>query len=374
MRDHSSLDSGRPTGHFLIYSADQGARELCDRPADHPPSGMIVRASQRSSGARAARGLRSRGFDRFLGVDAGSWTRLRASPDRPMDLPDDGLFPVTLDDWSQNIASEKADLVLSPSGFVDSDDWDALGAVLLAGRATDRPDVRTLVATDATMLDPPRAERFVDHITGEPRPLALIFAAKSAPLAPRARLSALRRLMSKSPGTWLLATDVLVATDAVVRGATAACGLTSGTRRPTRPGDRGGQPAADWVPGTFLRELWEMRSPPIYAHWYTGHRSPTCAECGGRAVDGFTAAPADKEQIVRHNLHAWQAVNAELSSRSHEAASRWLIHERRRALDAHLAVRPVGSAVEADATLRHLCELDDPYGRRTSPSGAWPDR
>jgi hypothetical protein len=69
------------------------------------------------------------------------------------------------------------------------------------------------------------------------------------------------------------------------------------------------------VPGLFLRELWETRSPSVYADWFANRRAPTCAACGGRSLDRFSSHPLDKQQVLRHNVHAWLDVLDEISGR-----------------------------------------------------------
>jgi hypothetical protein len=120
----------------------------------------------------------------------------------------------------------------------------------------------------------------------------------------------------------------------------------------------------------FLRELWEHRSPGIYADWYANSPSPICRACGGRALDAFDNDEADKQAVLRHNLHAWLAVADELGTKNAAEQHRWLADEWSAALAAHLSLRPALGNIEADRVLRQLVELDDPMGRRTTPRGA----
>lgn len=127
----------------------------------------------------------------------------------------------------------------------------------------------------------------------------------------------------------------------------------------------------DFVPGLFLRDLWEHRSPSTYADWYANSPSPTCDECGGRALDEFGSDEADKQAVLCHNVHEWLGVHSRVCDLDPVGRRLVLGEERADALAAHLNLRPATFRVEADPVLRELVELDDPQGRRTTPQGAW---
>jgi len=337
----------------------------------HPRSGLVVRG--RGCVEEVAR-HRNAGWTQLLGIDPGFWSHEQATPDRPMGLPSrDGLFEITLDAWAANTVAQGADVVLTPSLFVAEADWDSLRAVLRSGQATDRDEVRTLVPTDASMLERAHLPRLVEllfELSGR-WPLAFAFAGRREPLARLDRAAGLRTLLARHPGSLVIAVDVLAGTDVVAHGGGGAIGVVSSLRRPTRPGDPGGPPANGFVPGLFLRDLWETRSPSTYTDWFANSPSPTCPDCGGRAMDNFTDHPLDKQQILRHNLHAWLSVLTQITRRHPAARRDWLNTERRRAFAAHLELRPIRATMNADKLLRALCELDDPQQRRTTPTGSW---
>ena len=186
------------------------------------------------------------------------------------------------------------------------------------------------------------------------------------------RIAGLRALLRAFPDSLILGVDVLAGTDAITHGGGAAIGVISSMRRPTRPADPGGGPRAKgWLPGLFLPQLWETRGPQIYADWYANSPTPTCADCGGRDMTTFTEHPTDKQQILDHNVHAWLRVHTEIRRRTRAAAREWLAQERLRALEAHAQLQPRNGPMDADPVLRALCELDDPHGRRTTPTGGW---
>ena len=314
------------------------------------------------------------GYPSRVMLDVGAWTTQVATRRSPTILHAPGaLTQISLDSWASDMLSAGADAVLVPSKFVRAGNWAALRAVLDAGEETSLPGVVTLVATDAAMLDSSCHAVFTRLLSETSRPLALLFGAKSKPLVRRGRSAALRDVMSAVPGCLLLGVEPIIASDAFSYGASgAAIGISGGLRRPRRPADRGGGPnAKDFVPGLFLRDLWEHRSPGIYADWYANSLSPTCDACCARALDEFGSDEADKEAVLRHNVHAWLEVHSELRNLDSVGRRAALAEERANALAAHLSLRPARVKVEADPLLRQLVELDNPQGRRTTPQGAW---
>jgi hypothetical protein len=230
------------------------------------------------------------------------------------------------------------------------------------------------VATDAAMLTTGRLQRLVELVDEQRggRPLAFAFAARATPLASVDRMAGLRMLLRAFPGSLVLATEALAGTDVIAYNGSAAIGLTSSLRRPSRPFDGGGGPlATGWIPGMFLQELWETRSPAVYEDWYGNRQAPTCIACGGRAADSFTDHPADKDAVLLHNVHAWLDVLTEMFGRDGDGRRSWLAADRLRGLEAHVDLPAARSSVQADKLLRALCELDDPEGRRTTATGAW---
>ncbi len=360
-------------GRVLAYAQAESpaAGAVAPLTSGHGRSGMVLRGC---GAASQVRGLRAVGDQQTLVVDVAAWATKDATPSKPLALPQgDALFHVGLDEWAHGHVRAGADAVLSPSLFVRADDWESARAVVRAGREKTRPDVWTLLATDAAALDPARLPALLDVVGEESagHPMAFVFAGTGDPLAVGHRAAGLRALLAALPGSLIVGVDVLMGTDVAAHGGTAAIGATGSLRRPSRPGDTGRGFANGFAPGAFLRDLWELRSPDTYADWYANSPSPVCQECDGRAVDSFTGSPADKARVFAHNAHAWLDVADEISRRQPHAARQWLDAERRRGFEAHLALTGTGTALAADRLLRRLCELDDPHHRRALPTGAW---
>jgi hypothetical protein len=332
-------------------------------------SGLVVRGRRTSDLLRSLEGAAAR---QPVIIDPGRWLKTVATAESPLCLPQDGLFPVGIDDAAAQWFRDGATGVLTPSGFVEKDDWPSLKAVLAASAETRDPRVATLVATDAAMLDRSRLSTFMDVVAEQRggRPLAFAFAAGSAPLARTGRMAGLRIVLDRFPGCLVVGVEILAAADVLVRGGVAAIGLQSSQRRPRRPSDSGGGPPAEgWMPGMFLRGLFETHSPSVYADWYANRPAPTCADCGGRAADGFTADVADKEAILVHNVHGWLGLLTELR-READGAPSWLRTQRWRAREAHRELGPDGTGVAVDRLLQALCDLDGPQSQsHTAPTG-----
>lgn len=358
-------------GRFLAYATDEYLDLAMASTASSEGSGLVVR---HRSPLVALKQVKASRYSKPVVFDAGEWTTLVATPESPtlLHVPDT-LLQLTLDSWAAEILSAGADAVLTPSKFVPEGSWGQLQAVLDAGEETHRSGVLTLVATDAAMLDSDNLNEFIRRISRTSRPLALLFAAKDKPLAGRGRAAAVRKVLQAVPGCLLLGVEPIIAADSFSYGASgAAIGITGGLRRPRRPGDQGGGPnARDFIPGLFLRDLWELRSPDTYADWYANSPSPICGACGGRALDEFGRDGADKKAVLSHNVHTWLDIHSELCTLDLADRRDTLATEWTEALTAHLSLRRANFRFEADPVLRQLVELNDPWGRRTTPEGAW---
>jgi hypothetical protein len=304
-------------------------------------------------------------------VDTRHWASHIASPDYPTET---SSILFDLDEWADwTLQRSGAQRVLTPTGFVHLDDGASLAAILAETAHASHPGLLTLVATDADALTPRYLPDFLEALGHTPRQnLAFVFAQKGKPLAKYSRLRGLRTLLSRFPGSYILGVDVLAGTDAVAHGAGwVGIGASSSRRWPHMPGDKEGGPlAAGYLPGTFLRELLEMRSPAIYSDWYANSRSPTCRTCN-RPLDSYRPTPSDKALIIAHNMHDIRDFTLELTAQPAADQAAWLNEERISALLRHTQLTSTGALVDADPTLRWLCEMDDPQMRETTRQGAW---
>jgi hypothetical protein len=306
-----------------------------------------------------------------LTADTRYWASHTASADQPSEVS--GQL-IDLDMWTEfTLAASGAQSALAPSGYIRLGDTAALDAVLAEFAQATHPALVKFLATDAETLTPRHLPGFIEALERGPHSqLAFLFADKQTPLAKYPRLKGLRTLVEHFPGSQIHGVDALAGTDAIAYGAGwVGIGASSGRRWPRRPGDPGGGPlAAGYLPGTFLRELLEMRSPAIYTDWYANSRSPACGNCS-RPLDSYQPTPADKALIIKHNMHAIQDFTRELVARPAQSQAAWLNEERIAALMRHTELTSTPGLVYADLTLRWLCELDDPQMRTTTSAGGW---
>lgn len=375
LSDSGSVDNLLPSAKVVGFAAAETSKcdELAVSARHCAATGAVLLVSSTDAVGQLA-GIHRSTPDIATIADPRIWHRRYATEETPT-LLEDGLPLLTLREWSKSmLVTSKASAVLTPSFFIKLGDRPALRAMLDAtSTAATIPGLITFVGIDARVLTSTRIGDFLTDLAATPaRRFAFLFGDKDKPLAHYDRLQGLRKLLKKFPGSWILGVDALVATDAVAHGAGwVAVGASSGRRWPRRPDDKGGTPLAEgFLPGTFLRSILEFRSPAVYADWFANARSPRCDQCG-RNLDSFEPTSSDKARIIAHNLHAISDFAGEVIAQPESARAAWLNQERVEALLRHAALTSMAKPIEADSTLRYLCEIDDPLMRETTPAGHW---
>lgn len=354
----------------FVASETSTCDELTVAAAHCARSGQTLVVSSRKATAEAQVLIEAHpGLD--VTLDSRAWTTARATPDFPTAISDTLL---DLDAWTDvTLEASGAQRLLAPGLFVALDDHASLREQLRLFAAADHPGLVPFVATDAEVL---RAKHLPDFIgvlqASSLDRFAFLFAYKKHPLAHYDRLHGLRQLLAAFPGCTLVGADVPAGTDAIVHGASwVGIGASSSRRMERRPGDGGGGAfSADYLPGAWMRELMEMRSPSIYADWYANSVTPTCPRCR-RPLESYQPTPQDKTLLIAHNLHGITDFAAEIFAVAESERAGWLDNERVEAFLRHGRLTPAGAKINADETLRRLCELDDPHYRMTSPAGVW---
>ncbi len=302
-------------------------------------------------------------------ADPGAWRHGDATADKPL-ADVDNLFGIA--GWcEQNFPVSGPVDGYTPSKFLRASDRPARQA-LLEQTADMPPNITTRIAIEAAVLEAARRDDFLDDLSAhQGRKFSFVFADKKDPIAEYQRIEGLRQVLSEHPGSEVDHVDPLMAADALASGASwAGVGASSARRMPRRPGDKGGGPnSAGYLPGLFLEELLELRSPMIYADWYANSRSPRCATCA-RPLDVFDTTPADKAVIIGHNLHQTTAHIASLVAHAPEARAAYLREVRLEAHANHMQLNPLGDMV-LNRGLHKFLELDDPQMRSMSRAGAW---
>ncbi len=358
-------------GPLGFVASEQSLCSELDVAAAHCAAEGLVLAVSSAAAVRECTRLRAAHRRLRMITDTCFWSTHVASADEPSAVSGQLL---DLDSWAQvTLSVSGAESVLAPSGYIRLGDTAALEAVLAEFSQVGHPGLVPFLAVDAATLNPRHLPGFIDAVKRVPLDrLAFLFAGKPKTMANYARLKGLRDLLKHFPGSQVHGVDVLTGTDAVAHGAGwVGIGASSGRRWPRRPGDPGGGPLAEgYVPGTFLRELLEMRSPVIYGDWYANSPSPFCARCA-RSLDSYRATAADKALVIEHNMHAIDDFARELTDQPAYTQAAWLNEARIEAFTRHSQLTSTAAAVNADLALRRLCELDDPQMRETTPAGGW---
>jgi hypothetical protein len=260
---------------------------------------------------------------------------------------------------SWTLTAARATAMLTPSLFVPLGEPAALREVARATTEIDSEQLVPHIPTDAAQLEEAHLPQFLRTLesVGDRR-LAFTFAGRDKPLQKQTRLAGLRQLLAARPGSWILGVDALVGTDAVAHGAGwAGVGASSSRRWPDRPGEnRFPLRSTDGLPGLFVRDLLEFRSPGTYADWYADSPSPFCRTCN-RQLDRFDATDTERQAIVKHNLHAIRDFALELVAEPLADRQAWLARQRAEALHRHQQLTREAAST-ADRTLQNLCSLD----------------
>lgn len=374
MSPEVAASSRMPTHPALGVYTDVDSLAAVESVATSRSTPILVRDSEMARRRRSPR--IGTGNESFLVADDESWRGGYATEARPTLVSDrDSLFSTPLDSWADAyVNSSGAGAVLTPSRFIPNAGWAALASLVTELAAIESTNAIPFVPAPAAMIDQASLDRFLQELRPmRGRRVAFLFAGGRESLSSKSRLLAVRRVLSVHPGAWMVGVDPLVASDAIAHGADMAfVGVRSGLRWPSQPGaSNGGFNARDFVPGIFNRELLSFRSPSVFADWYVNALSPVCAVCG-RAVDRYSASDADKQAILVHNVHASVDFAIELLNQPEAARAGWLNSERIAAFVAHSWLSRTGaSSLQADRTLRNLCEIDDPTARSTTPVGSW---
>lgn len=348
------------------------SNSLCDElrlSAEHcARTGQILVVSDDDALTQAAELLRRMPTLRVR-ADVGAWRHTYATTAEPLDDVDN-LFGIA--GWYEQHHPTTGRIAgYTPSRFLRAEDRGALQALL--EQTDDLPgNIVTRIAVEAAILEARYREDFLEDLAPcRGRRFSFVFADREDPVATYQRLDGLRRVLAEHPGSELDHVDPLVAADAIAHGASRAfVGASSGRRMPRRPGDSGGGPiSAGYLPGLFLEELQELRSPTVYADWYANSRSPYCATCR-RALDVFAPTKQDKTVIIRHNLHQTTEHINRLAAVPPADRAAWLRGVRLNAHAQHMKLNPLATVL-LNRGLREFLMLDDTAHRSMTRSGAW---
>lgn len=326
--------------------------------------GLVLRGSNAATGIKE---LVKNHFDRPLVLDPEGYTRAMATEDEPFPLAhddEDGLFGLTLEQELQSQRDCGACVALTPTGYLQAGDSDALRAAVHGALRLDRDDVVFSAPLDIAWFTEEHIGHLVAVMAGLPMPKAVFLGGQfDPPERYKHAVANLRRLVAEAGDVAVLRTD-LTGFDVVSHGAFAASIGSGGSLRhivPTGQFARSSRP--DKSPSVLFGELMSFhKGSKLQEKFANTRRPPTCdcAACQGRALDTFLAVE-DRVAAHQHNMCTWTAWISDLITQSTlgDRATWW----RNRCADAVAQAELVNSLINqpeaftAPPTLRLWAEL-----------------
>jgi hypothetical protein len=275
-------------------------------------SGLALRGPQAEARVRQ---LRDEGFDGVLLIDSESYERAAATAEEPFVLPQDELFPVTLDQFLQRQLDRGATAALTPTGYLRAGDSDALKSAANAVAALGRHDVMLSAPIDIAWLTEDHIGLLIAVLARLTTPKAVYLGGQFDPLERyQAAVANLRRLVAEAGHVAVLRTD-LTGIDVLTHGAFAASIGTGGSLRHIVPfGERAQSvDANDPSPSVLFPELMAFFRGSKLAKRFANTRPPmcSCAVCDGRRLDTFLGK-RDTAAAHAHGVRVWSGWVADM--------------------------------------------------------------
>jgi hypothetical protein len=303
---------GQLADRILVYAGPrQFSAVLPHIDPDH--SGLIIVQSGTTEKQIKTRGdLLRRVAESYSGLvltDPAAHRQHGATPDRPFLLPEDTLFGGDLNSVLDDQRRAGAAVALTPTGYIDAGDTDALRCAAATVTRIDRNDMIFMVPIAVAMLGRTFFPQTSAILQDVPCPVALLLGGQFDPIdhSPRTVITNLRQLAMTLRHMAAFGTD-LNAFDVVAHGGfAAAIGSGSSLRHVIRPGE---QPKSadptDRSPSVLFPELATWRRGSTIAKWFGMRRSRTCccAACDGRPLAGFLNQE-DQHAARAHDVATW---------------------------------------------------------------------
>lgn len=346
--------AGRIEPSFLFQAGSTDFAAAVAQARETPDIGVVLTGSEVGS----LRGLSESEPNLVLVIDDGSWRDAIADVDRPLSkVADDGLFGLSLDEYTAALVDEGATAVLSPTRAIRREGWQRTLASLFTelDKAT-RPELIPHLPLQSSILDEDNLVALRQALDEFGRPVSMTLLGGRDSMVPNGRLASLRHLVADGWVQRLFATEPLIAADTFAHGAASvAVGINSGLRVPSMPGG-GGRRSPNFELGVFHRPIMEICTPTVFAEMYASRPdAPSCIECGGRSLTIYRQR--EYAGFVEHNLHAFTDHHNEVAALDPQLRRGWLAQERASALAGHpLAL--VRGAGGPNRTLVQLVKLD----------------
>lgn len=240
--------------------------------------------------------------------DPAAYEKFTATMAEPFALPDEGLFPLTLNDVLDRQIRVGAAAALSPTGYIPAGRTDILREAARQFRSLGRTDAIFVAPLDVSLLGPSYYATTAAVLAGVGFPVALVLGGQGDPLKHSSRvIPNLRDLAARVP-LMALRTD-FSGFDLVAHGVIAAAIGTGGSVRHTvTPGEgrrayrRDESPSvlwpelASWFKGSKINELYGARPS----------QAPRCdcGVCGGQRLTRFLRRE-HQDEAIGHAVATW---------------------------------------------------------------------
>ncbi|HEV7566680.1 MAG TPA: hypothetical protein VGO31_12050 [Microbacteriaceae bacterium] len=299
-------------------------------------SGLVVAGADALS---TVRGLRHVYPDLLLMAEPVAPKEYVATEDHPFMLDLSGIFPQTLDDVLAGQAHAGASVMVTPTGFIDAGNSDALKAAVEQANLVERDDIVVLLPLHFRWSADPDVKQLIAVAKRSKHPVAIALGDRGNPLANKGVPAGYQQLFTAVPWAMPWRTD-LAGFDALANGAKAAViGQLPSLRRFDLPGKTGfAQRPGEKVPHILLPEqLRYSRTSFMQESWFASVQPYTCEcrICDGRAVDRFGGSPEHRLEGHLHNLVAISEMRREIGDLDEAERKQWWLGRLRRADHAH---------------------------------------
>lgn len=267
--------------------------------------GLVLHGSQAPGWIQE---LRREGFDRLLLHDPGTYCTAAATEDQPFVLPEDGLFPITLEDHLQGQRHVGADVAMTPTGYLYAGDSGALRAAVSTAAQIDRDDVIFTAPLDIAWFTDEHIAHLIAVLAQLQMPKAIFLGGQFDPIDRyKAAVVNLRRLIAEAGHVALFRTD-LAGFDALSHGAFATSIGSGGSLRHTIPFGQNGyaRNSNDPAPSVLFGDLLSWHKGSTIAKRYGSRPAPRChcGPCDGRRLNTFLDR-IDQTAAHQHSMCTW---------------------------------------------------------------------
>lgn len=273
-------------------------------------TGLVVGGSKWSS---TVRGIRNAYPGMFLICDPSESEKHFATKNDPFPYDEDPnalalIAAPTLNERLDAQLHAGASIAMTPTGYIQAGDRDALKAVITDANKLNRDDTVAVLPLAYQWLAGKDVTFLLTAINRSHHPLAISLGdASGNPMSRSGVLDGVRALAASDAAPMFHKTD-LGGLEAMSFGALASgIGVIASKRRAGIPGTKGFAPRVTKGANVLLHDLARFRrSLDMQDQWYASINPPTCPclVCKGRPIDRFGRSNADCLEASKHNALA----------------------------------------------------------------------